>query len=72
VAINFSDKTLVTNPTCYHLGRAVAFIGIMAIIIGIITYFTGDVILPSKAWPALGVPACVIGVIFVRCGLTKN
>jgi hypothetical protein len=71
MAINFSDKILVTNPTCFHLGWGVITLGIIAIILAIITHFTGDFFLPASAWPAVGVPAIVIGGIFVRSGLTK-
>jgi hypothetical protein len=72
VAINFNDKVLVTNPTTYHLGRGIVCGGIIAIIIGVITHFTGDCLLPAPAWCALGIPTTVIGEIFRRNGLTKN
>jgi len=71
MAINFNDKILVTNPTSYCLGIGVACGGIIAIIVGIITCFTGDFLLPALGWCALGVPTTVIGGIFVACGLTK-
>jgi hypothetical protein len=72
MAINFNDKILVTNPTTYHLGQGVICAGIMAIIVGIITHFTGDFFLPASLWCVLGVPTMVIGAIFMRNGLTKN
>jgi hypothetical protein len=71
LAIDFNSKVMVTNPTIYHLGRGVAFVGIVAIASGIITHFTGDVMLPAKAWCALGVPPTVIGVILASYGITK-
>ncbi len=71
VAINFSDKILVTNPTCYHLGRAVVCAGIGAIVVGVITLYTSEFYLPPMAWCARGVPTTAIGAIFVACGLTK-
>jgi hypothetical protein len=72
VAIDFSEKVLVTNPTTYHLGRGVACMGIIAILAGVITHFTGDFIIPASAWCALGIPVVVIGGIMMRSGLTKN
>ena len=72
MAINFSDKILITNPTTYHLGRGVVCAGMIEIIVGIMTHFTGDILLPAFAWCALGIPTMVIGGILVKCGLTKR
>jgi hypothetical protein len=72
VAINFSDKILVTNPTSYHLGRAVLCAGLIAIGMGLITHFTGDFILPAMAWCAFGAPTLLIGFFLRRSGLTRN
>jgi hypothetical protein len=72
MAINFNDKVLITNPTAYSLGVWVIWAGAITIIVGIITQFTGDIVLPASAWCALGMPTTVIGVIFMRSGLTKN
>jgi hypothetical protein len=72
MAIDFSDKILVTNPTTHYLGRGVGGAGIIAIIVGITTHFTGDFLLPASAWCALGIPITVIGGILMRNGLTKN
>ena len=73
MAINFSDKVLITNPTSYHLGRGVLCTGILAIVVGLITHFAGcDVILPAMAWCALGAPTVVIGVVLRQSGLTRN
>ena len=72
VAINFNDKILVTNPTAHFLGRGVFCVGIIAIAVGVITYFTGDILLPALAWCALGVPTVFIGWILMKSGLTKN
>jgi len=72
MAINFSDKILVTNPTCYRLGRNVACLGIIVIGLGVVTSYTGAIMLPPMAWCAFGVPTTGIGAIFVGCGLTKR
>jgi hypothetical protein len=72
MAINFSDKILVTNPTTYHLGRAIVCWGFIAIIVGSVTYFTGDFLIPALAWCALGMPTVVIGAILVAYGVTKR
>lgn len=72
MAINFNDKILITNPTIYYLGLSVVCVGIIAIIVGIITYFTGDIILPASIWCVIGMPTTVIGGILIPFGLTKN
>jgi hypothetical protein len=71
MGINFSDKILVTNPTTYYIGLSVACVGILAIVVGSLTYFTGDVLLPASAWIALGIPTAAIGGILIPFGLTK-
>ena len=72
MAIDFSSKILVTNPTTHYLGRGVVCAGIIAISVGIITHYTGDVLLPASAWCAFGIPIMVIGGILMKNGLTKN
>ena len=72
MGINFDDKILITNPTTYNLGRIVVCAGIIAMIVGIMTHFTGDFLIPAFAWCALGIPTMVIGGILVACGLTKR
>jgi hypothetical protein len=72
VAINFNDKILITNPTIYYLGLSVVCVGIIAIIVGIITHFTGDFFLPASLWCVIGMPTAVIGGILIPFGLTKN
>ena len=71
MAINFSDKILITNQTAYHLGLVIAGAGILAIILGIVTHFTGDILIPASGWCALGIPPIVIGGILVGAGITK-
>jgi hypothetical protein len=71
MAINFSDKVLVTNPTTYYLGLSVFCLGVALVIVGVITYFTGEIIMPPPGWWAVGVPLSIIGVILVPFGLTK-
>lgn len=72
MAIDFNDKILITNPTIHYLGRGVLGVGVTAILLGIITHFVGDFLLPASAWCALGVPTGAIGWIFFKSGLTKN
>jgi len=72
MGINFNNRVLVTNPTTYGLGLCVMGMGIMAIIVGIITYFTGDLLIPGLGWCALGTPTLVIGGILRVNGLTRN
>jgi len=72
MAINFNDRILVTNPTTHYLGRGVFGVGISAILTGLITHFTGDILLPAAAWGAFGVPTVFIGGILMKCGMTRN
>ena len=72
MAIDFSNKILVTNPTTYYIGLSVAFAGIVAIIFGIITSFTGDILLPASGWCALGVPTAGTGGVLMPFGLTRQ
>jgi len=73
MAINFSDKVLITNPTSYHLGRGVICAGTIAIGLGLITHFIGyDLLMPAMAWCAFGPPMIVIGVVFRQSGLRRN
>jgi hypothetical protein len=68
----FDQGDNVTSPTCFHFGRAIAFFGLLALLVGAATYFLGDnFAVPASAWPALGVPVLVIGVIFTRCGTSR-
>ncbi|MEI9998473.1 MAG: hypothetical protein WDO13_04570 [Verrucomicrobiota bacterium] len=54
MAINFSDRILITNPTAFHLGRGIVVASALAFGFGIVTYFTGDILLPALAWCARG------------------
>jgi hypothetical protein len=72
MAINFNDKVLIVNPTSYFIGRSVLAVGIASILLGVITLFTGDFLLPANLWIALGVPTTVAGTIVMRSALRKN
>ena len=72
MAINFNDKVLVVNPTSYFIGRSVLAVGIVAIILGVITQFTGDFLVPANLWIAMGIPTGVAGTIVLRSALRKN
>ena len=71
MAIDFSAKILVTNPATYNLGRVIACAGVVALIIGITTQFTADLLIPASAWCAFAIPIMVVGGILVACGVTK-
>jgi hypothetical protein len=72
VAIDFSDRILITNPTSYHLGRGILFVGLVDLAIGGITYyFDQDFLLPPLAWCIMSAPTLAIGGILMACGLTK-
>ncbi len=72
MAINFNDKVLVVNPTTFFIGRGVLLVGIVAIVAGAITHFTGDFFLPTNLWIALGVPTVVAGAMVLWSSLRKN
>ena len=72
MAINFNDKVLIVNPTSYFIGRSVLTVGIVAIAVGVITHFTGDLLLPANLWIALGVPTVPAGVMLMWSALRKN
>jgi hypothetical protein len=72
MAINFSKKVLVTNPTTYYLGLSVLCTGLVAITVGVITSFTGDLFIPAPGWCAMGMPTSIIGGILMPFGLTRR
>jgi len=71
MALDFSSRTLITNPTAYYLGRGIVFLALVVIAIGAISWFTTDIGMPARAWFALAVPTLVIGLIVASCGRTK-
>jgi hypothetical protein len=72
VGINFNDKVLITNPTSFHLGRGILMVGIIAIAVGGITYFTGDFLMPASAWVVCGLAPTFSGWAIMRSGVRKN
>ena len=72
MAIDFSHKIMVTNPPLYHLGQVITVIGIIGLIIGIVTQFTADILLPASAWCIYAILTLVVGGILVACGVTKQ
>ncbi len=72
MAINFNDKVLVVNPTIFFIGRSVLGMGLIAIVLGIVTQFTGDFLVPANLWVAFGIPATVAGAIVTHSALRKN
>jgi hypothetical protein len=70
--MNLSDKMLVTNPTTYGLGIIVISAGIFTVILGVITLYTGDILLPAGAWCAFGIPTTVIGGIMMAAGISRK
>jgi hypothetical protein len=70
--MDLSNNMLVTNPTTYSLGKCVISAGIAVIITGVITQYTGDILLPALAWCAFGIPTTVIGGIFMAAGVRRN
>jgi hypothetical protein len=72
VAINFNDRVLIVNPTSFFIGRSVLTGGIIAIVVGTITHFTSDFLLPASLWIALGIPTCFAGGAVLWSALRKN
>jgi len=72
VAIDFSARTLITNPTVYSLGRGVIVIGLILIAVGAISYLTTDILMPAPAWFAMAVPTMVVGTILIASSKRKR
>ncbi len=71
MAIDFSDRILVTNPTAFHLGCGIVFFGILSLVTGVITCFTGEFLIPAQVWIAAAVPTTFIGGLLIACGVTR-
>jgi hypothetical protein len=72
MAIDFSNRVMVTNPTFHFLGKTVFGLGIAAIATGVVTNYAGEFVLPPPGWFALSVPTLVTGGIFYCLGLTRS
>ena len=70
--MDLGDKNIITNPTLYWIGKAIVCLGIVAINFGIVTYITGDFIVPPSGWGVLGLVIIVTGVIIGSCGIRRN
>jgi len=71
VAVDFSEKIQITNPVAFYLGRFIAIAGLVVLAIGLVTMYTGDILLPALAWCALAIPALGIGAILIAVSVTK-
>lgn len=71
MAVDFSERIQITNPTAFYLGRFIAIAGIVVLAVGLVTMYTGDILLPALAWCALSVPALGIGAILIVVSVTK-
>jgi hypothetical protein len=72
MGLNFNDKVLIVNPTSFFIGRSVLSVGMIAIVVGVVTHFTGDFLLPSSLWIAVGIPTAVAGGLVLWSALRKN
>ena len=71
MAVDFSEKIQITNPTAFYLGRLIAIAGLVLLAVGLVTMYTGDLLIPAMAWCALSIPALGIGAILIAVSLTK-
>lgn len=71
MAVDFSEKIQITNPVAFHLGRYTVIAGFFVLALGLITMYTGDLLLPALAWCALAIPALAIGAILIAVSVTK-
>ena len=72
MAIDFSGRLIVANPTLFHFGRGVACAGLVAITAGGVSYLACDFLGPAGIWCAVGVPALVAGIIMAVNGVRKG
>ena len=71
MAVDFSEKIQITNPAGFYLGRFIVITGIIVLAVGLVTMYTGDILLPALAWCALSIPALGIGAILIAVSETK-
>ena len=71
MAVDFSEKVQITNPPAFFLGRYILISGVVVLAVGLVTLYTGDVLMPALAWCALAIPPLAIGVILIGVSLTK-
>jgi len=72
VGIDFNRKIVVVNQTLHGLGLATMVAGFLTLVVGTVTHFTDELIFPSQAWFALGVPVLVVGLIMFFNSLRSN
>jgi hypothetical protein len=71
MAINFSNRVMVTNPNFHFLGKLVLAGGLAMAATGVYTFYTDDFVIPAKAWLAVSVPTLVIGAILYQRAWTR-
>jgi hypothetical protein len=71
VAIDFSNKLLIIHPAAFNLGRCIIVLGVLAVIVGVVTSYTGQFFEPPSVWFAAAVPTIGIGGAFVACSMTR-
>ncbi len=71
MAIDFSNRLLIIHPAAFNLGRCVIGLGVLGIIAGAVTSYTGPFFLPPSVWFAGAVPTIGIGGAFVACSMTR-
>jgi hypothetical protein len=69
--MDFSNKILILRPATFLLGRSILLLGLGALIVGVVTYFTGEFLLPANAWLAAAIPTSAIGGILVGSSVTR-
>ncbi len=72
MAIDFSDRILITNPTAYHLGRSIVFVALIAIAVGGLADCTGASLMPAVAGGAGARPASGSGAGLSAAGVRKS
>jgi hypothetical protein len=71
VALDFSNKVLIIHPVAYSLGRFIIVLGVLALIVGAVTSYTGQFFVPPSIWFAGSVPTIGIGGAFLACSMTR-
>jgi hypothetical protein len=71
VALDFSNKVLIIHPAAFNLGRLIIVLGVLALIVGVVTSYTGELFILPSLWFAGAVPTIGVGGVFVACSMTR-
>ncbi len=71
MALDFSNKVLIIHPAAFNLGRCIVALGVLGLIAGAVTSYTGQFFVPPSIWFAGSVPTIGVGGAFLACSMTR-